>query len=169
MLASPSCSSNSQASKNKICIFCDIVAGRSPLFKVWESNSHLAFLSIYPNTKGATVVIPKKHFDSYAFDMPPNELSALTLAAQEVAHLLDKKLPGVGRTALVYEGFGVNHVHAKLFPMHGTDKYNKEWQPIKSSIKKYFEIYEGYISSHDSSRADDNQLKELAEYLRSKE
>lgn len=52
------------------CIFCQIVRGEAPCHKIWEDDEHLAFLSIYPNTDGFSVVIPKRHYPSYAFDMP---------------------------------------------------------------------------------------------------
>jgi hypothetical protein len=79
--------------------------------------------------------------------------------------MLNKALPDVGRTALVFEGYGVDHVHAKLFPMHGTADMTK-WKPIESKIEKYFERYEGYISSHDYERADDAVLAATAEKIR---
>ena len=41
------------------CVFCKIVANESPSHRIWEDDNHLAFLSIYPNTPGVTVVIPK--------------------------------------------------------------------------------------------------------------
>ncbi|MEK9173928.1 MAG: HIT family protein, partial [Patescibacteria group bacterium] len=41
------------------CIFCKIVAKEVPSHVVWEDESHVAFLSIFPNTEGVTVVIPK--------------------------------------------------------------------------------------------------------------
>ncbi len=147
------------------CIFCKIVSGKSPSYKIWEDGDHLAFLSIFPNTEGTTVVIPKKHYSSYPFDLPDDVLTGLMLATKKVAKLLDTKLDDVGRTALVFEGFGVDHVHAKLFPMHGT-KDMKEWRPIESNVDKYFEKYEGYISSHDYERADDEDLKKLGEKIR---
>jgi histidine triad (HIT) family protein len=59
----------------------------------------------------------------------------------------------------------VDHVHAKLFPMHGTADMS-EWKPIHSSVDKYFEKYEGYISSHDYKRADDETLADLAKKIR---
>jgi len=65
---------------------------------------------------------------------------------------------------MVFEGFGVDHVHAKLFPMHGT-KELKEWKPIHSKQDKFFEKYEGYISSHDSERANDKNLEELTKKI----
>lgn len=147
------------------CIFCKIVSGEAPSYKIWEDADYLAFLSIFPNTEGVTVVIPKKHYSSYPFDLPDDVLTGLMLATKKVAKLLDAKLDDVGRTAMVFEGFGVDHVHAKLFPMHGT-KDMKEWRPIESSVDKYFDKYEGYISSHDYKRADDEVLKTLAEKIR---
>ena len=79
---------------------------------------------------------------------------------ERVAKILDAKLEDVGRTGAIFEGFGVDHAHIKLFPMHGTARNN--CKPIHSSIDKYFEQYEGYISSHDHKRADDSNLAELA-------
>lgn len=146
------------------CIFCKIVSGEAPSHKIWEDEKHLAFLSIFPNTEGFSVVITKQHYPSYPFDLPDDVLAGLTLAAKKVAKLLDSKLEDVGRTGLIYEGFGVDHVHAKLFPMHGTKM--PEWKPLKSNIDKYFEKYEGVISSHDYKRADDDKLSKLAKKIR---
>lgn len=147
------------------CIFCQIVAGMSPCHSIWEDECHLAFLSIYPNTPGFTVVVTKAHHPSYLFDLEPATLQRLTLAAREVGRLLDRSLEGVGRTGAIMEGFGVNHAHIKLFPMHGT---RGPWRPIKSSVDKYFETYEGYLSSHDGRRGDDRELAEMAAHIRSR-
>lgn len=150
--------------KNNECIFCKIVNRQEHGYIVWESETHMAFLSIFPNTPGVTVVIPKKHFESYVFDLNDQDLTDLVLAAKTVAKLLDKKLQTVSRTAAVFEGFGVNHVHVKLFPMHGTHALT-EWRPIKSSVDKYFDSYEGYISSHDGPRATDESLRLMQKHI----
>ncbi len=147
------------------CIFCKIVSGESPSHKIWEDAAHVAFLSIFPNTEGTTVVIPKAHYTSYAFDLPDEVLSDLMLATKKVAKILDSKLEDVGRTAMVFEGYGIDHIHAKLFPMHGTADL-KEWKNIESNVDKYFDQYEGYVSSHDYERADDTKLAALAQKLR---
>lgn len=136
-----------------------------PAHQIWSDEKYLAFLSIYPNTEGVSVVIPKEHYSSYAFDLPDEVLSGLTLATKQVGKLLDEAWPDVGRTAMVFEGFGVDHIHAKLFPMHGTAELDT-WQPIHSEVDKYFDRYEGYISSHDHQRADDKELVKLAERIR---
>ncbi len=146
------------------CIFCKIVKGEAPSYKIWEDEKHLAFLSIFPNTEGFSVVVTKEHYDSYAFDLPDNVLSELVLATKKVGKLLDDKLDDVGRTGMIFEGFGVNHIHAKLFPMHGTK--GEEWRQRIGKPIKFFNEYEGYISSHDYERADDEGLKKIADKIK---
>ncbi len=145
------------------CIFCKIVKKEIPSYQIWEDEKHLAFLTIFPNTPGFTVIITKEHYSSYAFDLPDNILTDLVLAAKKVGKLLDEKLDDVGRTGMIFEGFGVNHIHAKLFPMHGTK--NEKWKEHIGGPDKFFNLYEGYISSHDYKRADDTWLESIAKKI----
>lgn len=149
--------------KNNDCIFCQIAAGNSPSHTIWEDDRHIAFLSLHPNTLGFSVIITKEHYSSYLFELPNQVYLDLMGAAKKVALILDGAFETVGRTGCLIEGFGVNHAHVKLSPMHGTIG---EWRPIKSKMKKYFDIYEGYISSHDHVRADDDALQKTAAYIR---
>ena len=147
------------------CLFCKIVAGEIPCHEVWSDEHHLAFLTIFPNTAGVTVVIPKQHCSSYIFDQPAEIMTALLIAAQKVGLKLDAYFADVGRCGVVFEGFGVDHLHAKLYPLHGTAQ--AEWKPMESGhIMTYFEKYPGYISSNDSKRADDAELAALAKHIR---
>jgi diadenosine tetraphosphate (Ap4A) HIT family hydrolase len=148
------------------CVFCDIVAGALPCHKIWEDTAHLAFLSIRPNTPGFSVVIPKRHLSSYLFAQTDEDINALIKAAKQVGLLLDRALDGVARTGMIFEGYGVDHLHAKLFPMHGTGN-SSEFKPISSNVDKYFERYEGYISSHDHKPEDPAKLASLAAQIRS--
>lgn len=148
------------------CLFCDFVSGKKKCYKIWEDEHHIAFLTPFPNTPGVTVVITKDHYDSYAFDLPDDVLMALTLAAKKVGKIIDKTIPGVGRTGMVFEGFGINHIHAKLFPMHGTAQLEK-WQPIESSVNTFFKEYPGYITTHDChGEMDETAISELADKLK---
>lgn len=144
------------------CIFCKIAGGEIPGARFWEDEDHVALLDINPNTKGMALVVPKKHFPSYAFDMADPEYSKLMLAAKKVALLLDKKL-GVHRTALVMEGMGIDHAHVKLYPLHGLEgKFKETW----ADEKVFFEKYEGYISTQLGPKAEAGELAALAEKLR---
>ncbi len=148
------------------CIFCKMVIGNEPHHKIWEDEKHMAFLSIYPNTEGFTVVMPKKHYPSYAFENSDKVLSEFIIATKKIALLLDKSFDDVGRTGMFFEGFGVDHLHAKLFPMHGTANMEK-WHPIDSDVKDMvFDKYPGYLSSNNGPRANDGDLAKLAEKIR---
>ena len=47
------------------CLFCKIVKGEIPSYKVYEDENTLAFLDINPEGLGHTLVVPKKHFNNY--------------------------------------------------------------------------------------------------------
>lgn len=151
----------------KGCIFCKIAAGESSTEIIWEDEKHIAFLSIFPNTDGFTVVATKEHYPSYAFDLPDNVLSNLILATKKVAKLLDRSFDDVSRTGMFFEGFGVNHIHSKLYPMHGTGNL-RNWHSIESGsdMKKFFETYPGYLSSNDGPPADPDRLNSIAKRIR---
>src|SRR3990167_1070992 len=105
------------------CIFCKIIRGQLQSVKIWEDDNFLAILDVNPNTKGMTLVIPKKHYDSYVFDMPDEMIQKLIMASKNVARILEKGLK-IKRVAMVMEGMGVNHAHIKLYPLHGIkDKF----------------------------------------------
>ena len=71
------------------CIFCKISRGDIPSYKIWEDDKFFAILDIFPNTKGMTLIIPKEHYDSYAFEMPDDVYSEFMLAAKKVGLILD--------------------------------------------------------------------------------
>ena len=153
-------------SNSENCLFCKIAAGEIPCHEVWSSDTHLAFLTIFPNTPGVTVVIPRQHYTSYLFDQDDEVVTAQILASKQVAKLLDRAFPDVGRCGVVFEGFGVDHLHTKLYPLHGTANM-AEWRMIESGPKNdFYEQYPGYISSHDSHRADDKELAKLAAQIK---
>ncbi|MDD2537146.1 MAG: HIT domain-containing protein [Candidatus Absconditabacteria bacterium] len=99
------------------CIFCKIVEGKLPCFKIWENEEFLAFLDIAPNTKGQTLLIPKKHYDSDLFVLDTEIYEPLLSATKEVVELLKKGL-AVPRVAMVLEGLEVPHLHVKLYPLY---------------------------------------------------
>lgn len=146
----------------KNCIFCKIVKGNIPAAKIWEDNDCMAFLDLNPNTKGMTLVITKQHYDSYLFDMPDKIYQKLMVATKKVAKLLEKAL-GVHRVAMVMEGTGVNHIHIKIYPMHGLMQKNVE---IIVPERKFFEKYPGYVTTLLGPQADFKELNKLAEEIK---
>lgn len=66
------------------CTFCKIVSGHVESYKIVESADALAFLDIYPVTKGHVLVIPKKHFKDL-FEIPDEDLKQTVVLAKKVA------------------------------------------------------------------------------------
>lgn len=146
------------------CIFCKIVKGKLPAHIIWEDKEFLAILDPNPNTKGMTLVLTKKHYPSYIFDMSPDLYRRFLMATRKVAKILDKNLP-VRRTAMVMEGMGINHAHIKLYPLHGLGKKFKETIPPE---RVYFKKYKGYISTQLGPKANEKELEKLVKKLRKK-
>ncbi len=144
------------------CVFCKIVKGEIPCEKIWEDDEFLAILDAFPNTEGMTLVIPKKHYESYAFDMPEDVYSRFFLAAKKVIKLLEKGL-GVQRVGLVMEGMGVNHAHIKLYPLHGL---KGKFEEMLSEEDAYFDKYPGYLTTQMGPKKNSEELKEVGEKIR---
>ncbi len=144
------------------CVFCKIVKGEIPAEKVWADEEFLAILDINPNTSGMTVLLPKKHYDSYTTDMPDDIYQRFWLVAKRVGQLLDRKL-GTKRTAMVLEGLGVNHAHIKLYPLHGLEKeFQETWGPERA----FYDKYPGFVDTRLGPKASLDTLKKLAEKIR---
>ncbi len=146
------------------CIFCKIARGEAPSHKIWEDDNFYAFLSIYPNTEALTLVIPKEHYESDVFSLPSAVRASLLDASEATVNLIKAAYPDVGRVGIVFEGFGVNHIHAKLYPLHGTNF--PEWKPLEHEDPKFFTQYEGYISTHEGIATDHAELARIAEKIR---
>jgi len=101
------------------CIFCKIVRGEMPCFKVYENEYVLAFADINPISKGHTLIIPKKHSENL-WEIQDEELSAIHLASRKLAHAIRESLSPLGLAALQLNGKGANqvvmHYHLHLIP-----------------------------------------------------
>lgn len=106
-------------SRDPECIFCKIIAGEIPSFKIYEDDSAFAFLDINPITPGHTLVIPKNHHENL-FEIPQEDLEAVQRASQKVARMLKVALNPGGIAVLQLNGRGANqvvmHYHVHLVP-----------------------------------------------------
>lgn len=66
------------------CIFCKIIKGDIPCFKLFESDKTLAFLDINPLSRGHALVIPKFHGEKLT-DIPDEDLTELLPVAKKLA------------------------------------------------------------------------------------
>ena len=66
------------------CIFCKIVAGVIPCFKIYEDDATLAFLDINPTHPGHGLAIAKAHFAN-VYEISDEAIAATVQAAGRVA------------------------------------------------------------------------------------
>ena len=98
------------------CIFCKIVKGEIPSYKLWEDKNFYAFLDINPMQSGHTLLIPKVHHD-YVFDVDDPLYSELFRTAKNLSVKL-KKATHAKKIALAIEGISTPHVHLHLVPVN---------------------------------------------------
>ncbi len=150
------------------CLFCKIVSGKAPGHVIMEDEKHMAFLDAFPLVEAQSVVIPKKHFPGYAFDMPTGDLLELMAFVQKVAKRIDSKL-GSERCMQVFQGYAIDHVHTKLFPvMQVKEKVVSEdnYRKLSSIFKQNW--YSGFIvSMSGKEREKENKLQELEDRIKS--
>ena len=105
-------------------IFAKIISGEIPAFKVAENENFLAFLDIYPISRGHVLVIPKKETD-YLFDITVDAYLELWKFAQEVAKAMDKVID-CKRIGVAVIGLEVPHAHIHLVPLNSISDINFE-------------------------------------------
>ena len=105
-------------------IFAKIISGEIPAFKVAENENFLAFLDIYPISRGHVLVIPKKETD-YLFDITVDSYLELWKFAQEVAKAMDKVID-CKRIGVAVIGLEVPHAHIHLVPLNSISDINFE-------------------------------------------
>ena len=115
------------------CIFCKIIAGEIPCYKIYEDNDILAFLDINPVQPGHTLIIPKEHtLDVTTIDN--DILIKIFDKSRDIAQILTDKMDADGFTLVQNNGIAqeVKHFHLHVIPkyskkvtMNIEDVYNK--------------------------------------------
>ena len=130
------------------CIFCKIVSGEIPSQKVFEDENTFAFLDINPSSKGHSLVITKKHYETLV-DVPEDELKQLIISVKKVSQAVIKATNSKGFNILQNNnkvaGQIVNHIHFHIIPRSESDSIN---------------------FSLGSKQAEANELEKVAELIR---
>jgi histidine triad (HIT) family protein len=115
------------------CIFCKIVAGTVPCFKLFEDGDTLAFMDINPVHAGHCLVIPKAHYPS-VFEIAPESLAAAVRTTARVAKAVNAAVKPDGLNLIQSNGPGaaqsVSHFHLHVLPRRMNDALLINW-PLK--------------------------------------
>ena len=110
--------------KDEECVFCQIVEKKIPSQILFENDTNLAFLDIFPISKGHTIVIPKNHYNNLE-DIPVNKLAELFETVKQVSGRIHKKLKIDGYNILQnnFKAAGqiINHFHVHIIPRSRED------------------------------------------------
>lgn len=102
-------------------VFCKIVAGEIPCYKLYEDADVLAFLDISQVTKGHALVIPKEHYDTF-LSCPEKLMHKVFDVAQRIGQISIQFLGAKGVNILTncYEvaGQSVKHFHVHVIPRY---------------------------------------------------
>ncbi len=103
------------------CLFCDILDGKKDGYFLYEDNSHVAFLDIYPIDVGHSLVLPKKHHEKIT-DMAPEDVGNLFTNVPKIAKAI---LEATGADAFsIAQNNGkaakqiIPHVHIHIIPRY---------------------------------------------------
>ena len=106
------------------CIFCEIVAGRLPAFKLYEDDLFIAILDRFPVTVGHTLIIPKFHAADI-FGLCEKEAPQIMPLAQKIAGKIKEVLNPDGFNILQNNGKAagqvVFHYHMHVIPRYKGD------------------------------------------------
>lgn len=94
------------------CIFCKIVKGEIPSYKVYEDDHFLAFLDIHPQSPGHVQVIPKQHY-RWVWEVP--EVGSYFEIARKIA-VAEQKAFNTEWILSRIVGDEVPHAHIWVFP-----------------------------------------------------
>jgi histidine triad (HIT) family protein len=118
----------------KNCIFCKIVNKEIPSTKIYEDDLFLAFMDIYPGNKGHSLIITKKHYETFN-DIPENELKKLILIVQKISKAIVNATSCHGYNIIMNNkksaGQTVPHVHFHIIPRFDNDKIIPSWKQTK--------------------------------------
>ena len=126
---------------NPYCVFCAIVGGQSPIAKVYEDTTFLAFMDKYPITSGHTLVLPKFHYGD-VFQMTESEVGNMYRVVHIIALAVYSATGAQGLNTGQNNGRAANqivpHVHVHIIPRYEKDSQDGKWPSRK--VTNYGEL-----------------------------
>lgn len=117
-------------SASQDCIFCKIIAGEIPSFKLYEDDATFAFMDINPANDGHALVVPKEHAkDVHAIS--DDAISRTVITAKKIAGAVEKAIAPDGMNLAQCNGSAagqsVFHFHMHVLPRREGDDLSMNW------------------------------------------
>jgi len=112
------------------CIFCQIIAGQVPCFKLLEDENTIAIMDIFPANDGHCLVLTKEHYPTL-FDVTDEAFAAVSRSVSKVAQAVNLALSPAGLNLVQANGPGahqtVDHFHVHILPRKLGDQLALNW------------------------------------------
>ena len=109
------------------CIFCQIIAGKSPASIFYEDNLVLGFMDLGPVTPGHSMIIPKQHAASLADLDEDTGRHMWTITHRTAAAIRESGVQCEGINLFLADGKAafqeIFHVHMHVFPRFEGDSF----------------------------------------------
>lgn len=106
------------------CVFCRIISGDIPSYKIYEDDNVMAFLDIAPVSPGHALIIPKKHIANME-EMDDEVLHQVMYVVKKVGKAIKDGLGVEGYNIILNNGKVagqvVNHFHFHIIPRKDGD------------------------------------------------
>lgn len=106
------------------CLFCKIINKEIPAKIIYEDDNCVVFLDINPNTKGHSLVVPKKHTSDFTnlTDQEAGDFASLVhKIAPKIISALDADGYNLGLNNGQAAGQVISHVHWHIIPRYQDD------------------------------------------------
>jgi histidine triad (HIT) family protein len=106
----------------RLCVFCEIVAGRQPAHVVLDDELVMAFLDTRPLFAGHTLLVPREHHETLA-DLPTDMLAPYFERAQRLSEAMETTLGAAGSFVAMNNRVSqsVPHLHTHVVPRNRKD------------------------------------------------
>ncbi|MAG15887.1 HIT family protein [Candidatus Woesearchaeota archaeon] len=127
------------------CIFCKIIEGEVPAYKLYEDELVVSFLDIFPIHPGHALVVPKKHTVDI-FDTDEETIKQMMAVAKKLALpvMNGTKAQGIniGMNNKPAAGQEVFHAHMHIIPRYSDDGLKTWSKNLFKDDKHKQELYE---------------------------
>ncbi|MFA5318200.1 MAG: HIT family protein [Patescibacteria group bacterium] len=128
---------------NKDCIFCKIIKGELPSYKIYEDDKVLVFLDINPINKGHALVVPKEHYESI-LETPDDLVQHIAVAVKKISKAV------MGATGAHACNIGINNGAES-----GQIVFHTHWHIMPRFKGDGYELWKGKDSAYMAGEAED--------------
>lgn len=103
-------------------IFAQIIRGDAPCYTLYEDDDVLAFLDVFPQSFGHTLVIPKRSAARNILEVDPEALAKVMAVVQKLTRVVVEELEPAGVQIAQFNGAPagqtVFHIHVHIVPRY---------------------------------------------------